>query len=334
MPSLQIKENKTAFAVTYIGKYPNGSARYSWHRLGKFRRVADAKVAFEKWIRDHCPSQAKGALNLDTLAEIYWRHVPKAKTTVASERGYLRATVDDFGMIPVHKITQEMVIGWRNNLTEKYSANTVRLRLGFLKSLIKFAFDQGYIAHAPTDKVRPPVVHRSQPKYLSQEIIAKLIEHSNGKGKLMLAMLYYTGMRPIELKRLTAENVDLGKNTITILPSPEVVHKTKNKNPKIIPIHDNLKPLLKDMIPATGTICYVDNLKRTIAIAKRRAGFKEHITPYMLRHSFATHILEASPDDKTLIALKELMGHSTIDTTLIYARPLVKRLESTIHLLK
>jgi len=193
--------------------------------------------------------------------------------------------------------------------------------------MLRKAKDWKYIEAIPTIKLLK--VPNAPIKYLSVKEIDSLINHSSQWLKPIIIVLCNTGMRIGELLNLRLDNIDLPRGYITVI-SP------KTNNYRLIPINTELGPLLhwlanNYIAPKSMTInkrlptqseylfCHPDgskikSIKTSFNNACRRSGIKA--TVHTLRHSFASHLVMNGVD---LVSIKELLGHSSIDTTMIYA---------------
>ncbi len=182
------------------------------------------------------------------------------------------------------------------------------------------------------EDVKTPKRTKSLPKSLNEEEVKKLIHAIDGhqddshkkqafklRNKVLLALLYSTGLRVSELVFLETDSVDLEERTIRI--------RGKGEKDRIVLFDDNTRILIEDYLdkrPGEGdylflnrsgnhlTTRYVQMMIKDYATA---AGIKKRVTPHILRHSFATHLLKNGVDIR---AIQQLLGHSNLSTTQIY----------------
>jgi integrase/recombinase XerD len=182
----------------------------------------------------------------------------------------------------------------------------------------------------PTDGLKPPKVEKKTPETLTIEEVNLLLEQPSGdtpkeiRDKAMLELLYATGLRVSELISLKISDVNLSLNYI------ECHDRTKSR---IIPIENAAKFALNKYITEVRPSMCADseylftNVKgdmmsrqgfwKVLKSYAKKAGIDKDITPHMIRHSFATHMVINGAD---LASLQEMLGHSDISTTQIYLR--------------
>ena len=157
--------------------------------------------------------------------------------------------------------------------------------------------------------------------------------HQRGQGKalwckwtIFFSIMAYTGMRPGEVANLTINDVDLGRNIF-------IIRDSKTNFPRLVPIPPNIEKLLKDYLKDvnSGLFERVDNVDWHYNFHRRikMLGIKRtNLTPYSLRHSLITRLLE---EDVNLFKVQKLVGHRRIDTTAVYTHMTIKDLENCIR---
>ena len=171
------------------------------------------------------------------------------------------------------------------------------------------------------------------PVVLNKEEISKMLEATlNLKHRLVLMFLYYTGIRLNEIVNLKWEDIDFERDTIHLKTA-------KGEKERIIFLHEKLKNFIEYFGIKKESFAFMSNLgkkydKRTIQMivknAAERAGIGKKITPHTLRHSFATHLLEAGADIRHI---QKLLGHSSLQTTQIYTHVANKDIKKLANLL-
>lgn len=177
-----------------------------------------------------------------------------------------------------------------------------------------------------------PKVEKKLPKILSTQEVVLLLEQpkcTDLKGlrdKAMLELLYATGIRVSELIYLDITDIDLKaghlncnkSNKERIIPIGSIAQDALNKyikNARGLLIHDPIEEAL--FVNINGTRISRQGFWKIIKYYKNQAKITKEITPHILRHSFATHLLENGAD---LRSIQEMLGHSDISSTQIYAQ--------------
>ena len=174
-----------------------------------------------------------------------------------------------------------------------------------------------------------PKKKKTLPKVLSKEEINLIINNiKNSKHKLMIEILYSSGLRLSELINLKREDINLNENTIRI-------NQAKGKKDRLTILSQKVKKELQ--IYLVKTEFKTKNLfetnrnkkytKKSIQEILKKASIiiSKHITPHQLRHSFATHLLESGTDIRYI---QRLLGHSKLETTSIYTYVAKNKLEN------
>lgn len=172
-------------------------------------------------------------------------------------------------------------------------------------------------------KVNIPKPKRNKilPDILTIDEIRKLIEATNNpKHKLIIKLLYGTGLRVSEVVNLQKKDVDFEENLIK-------VNLGKGKKDRFVKVPSSMKENLENysklnnlkiLFPSNrGGKLTVKSIQKIVQNAAKKAGIKKRVYPHLLRHSFATHLLEKGTD---LRIIQKLLGHSSIKTTQIYTQ--------------
>ena len=223
-------------------------------------------------------------------------------------------------------------------------ARSIARHLTTLRSFYGFLLREGALATNPTEHLRMPRQWQTIPKYLNLGDIQKLIEAPDQsrptgiRDRAMLELLYATGLRVSEL-------CDLGTSDFN--PGPGVLRATgKGNKQRMVPIGDDAvlavekylrlgRPaLLKGrssrflFVTARGGRLTRQAFWKLLAGHGRKVGIFHNLTPHVLRHSFATHLLEGGAD---LRSVQTLLGHADISTTQIYTHVMRSRLRNTVE---
>ena len=238
-------------------------------------------------------------------------------------------------------VSREQITWYMTQLKEKgLAAATIARKLAAIKAFYRFMTAEGYMDANPAEVVEAGTKGIKLPHVLSEDEVVRLLNQpdittSEGfRDRTMLEVLYATGMRVSELINLTLERVDLNmkyiiafgkgsKERIVPLGSvaaeflqqylekvrPKLTHAGRNTNIVFLAFggHELTRQRFWQIIRAYG----------------RKAKINKALTPHILRHSFATHLLDNGAD---LRSVQELLGHSDISTTQIYTHLTNKRL--------
>jgi integrase/recombinase XerD len=228
---------------------------------------------------------------------------------------------------------------YRENLDSK----SVARHLVTLRNLFRFAQIQELIPSDPTINLESPKIRRALPGYLRLEEVEKLLEQPNEKtaiglrDRAMLEVLYSTGLRVSELTSLRVPDLDTKVGCVRCIG--------KGDKERIVPVGRKalgmVEKYLKDGRPqlyskgkASSSPALFVNTRgaplsrvgvwKILSAYGRRAGLRAALTPHMLRHSFATHLLERGAD---LRSVQLMLGHADISTTQIYTHVVEERLK-------
>lgn len=202
----------------------------------------------------------------------------------------------------------------------KLTAQTVAGRITALRFFFVKVLRRPY---QELDLVYPKLPDRL-PTVLSEDEVAKLIESaSNAYHRVILTTLYATGMRRTELSRLKVEDIDSQRMVIHVRQGKGGKDRDVTLSPRLLEI---LRDYWKWRKPQVYLFPSLQRKRRELPItdraiyhavraAARRAGIKKKITPHVLRHSWATHLLERGTDLKTI---QMLLGHVDLEATTIY----------------
>lgn len=236
------------------------------------------------------------------------------------------------GVFDVSKITATNLTSYVLFLEkEGRAASTISRSIASIKALFDYLFHEGIIEKDISRVLKAPKIEKKIPEILTVEEVNLLLdqpEEKSQKGirdKAMLELLYATGMRVSELLHLKVEDLNL--------PMGYVVCHEGNKE-RVVPFGKEAKKALERYVneARNGMLgeeereflfvnCSKSGMSRQgfwklLKIYASRAGIEKEITPHTLRHSFAAHLVENGADLKSV---QEMLGHSDISTTQIYA---------------
>ncbi|NBS90417.1 tyrosine recombinase [bacterium] len=232
-------------------------------------------------------------------------------------------------------------IAW---LTEQnYSRATIARRIASLRSLYRYLQRQQKVDRDPTDGLKGPKLDQNLPHFLSQEDIDKLLNAPQGetlmclRDRAILETLYSAGLRVSELVALNQEYLDLNDGTAVVrgkgkkeriaLLGPQALKAVEaylheRKLQKSLKVKENPAIFLNK----NGTRLTTRSVGRLLEKYIKLAGMDARTTPHTLRHTFATHLLDAGADIR---GVQELLGHSSLGTTQIYTHVTTTRLKES-----
>lgn len=226
---------------------------------------------------------------------------------------------------------------------ENLSAKTIVRNLVAIRTFFRFLVQEGILETNPVEDLESPKVAKTLPEILTLKEIEQLLEQPNlqtplgMRDRAMLEMLYATGMRVSELTHLPTHQVNLeggyvllygkgSKERIVPLGSEAIKWVTLYlKESRGILAKGKESPFL--FINRSGKGMSRQGLWKNLKNYAQRAGLRKRITPHLLRHSFASHLLEGGAD---LRSVQMMLGHVDISTTQIYTHVTGERLKK-IH---
>lgn len=238
-------------------------------------------------------------------------------------------------------VNREQITGYMTQLKEKgLAAATIARKLAAIKAFYRFMTAEGYMDANPAEVVEAGTKGIKLPRVLSEDEVVRLLNQpdittSEGfRDRTMLEVLYATGMRVSELINLTLERVDLNMKYIIAFG--------KGSKERIVPLGSVAAEFLQQYLEKVRPkLTHADRNTNIVFLAfggheltrqrfwqiirgyGRKANINKALTPHILRHSFATHLLDNGAD---LRSVQELLGHSDISTTQIYTHLTNKRL--------
>ena len=229
---------------------------------------------------------------------------------VLFNKDFFEMTLKDPGVV-----TEDDVKGYLAGLLDKGRAHsTVALARSALLFLYNDLLEKGFT------KVRTPKIEKKLPVVLTKEEMKALLEAaSHDKSRLLVEMLYASGLRISECLSLKVEDVEAAQRIAW-------VRHGKGGKDRMVILSEGLVAHLRRYLEREGIVrgpiflgrdgpLSVRTAQKIISGLARKAGILKAVTPHKLRHSFATHLREAGTD---LRVIQELLGHASIQTTEIY----------------
>lgn len=246
------------------------------------------------------------------------------------------------GIINLKEISHSFVRSWLASLKEAdLSARSINRKISTLKSFFKFHLKNGGIEYTPMAKVISPKMNKRLPVFIKEtdtaSLISSLVVHTEDwdslNAKTIFTLFYNTGMRLAELINLKENQVDFYKKQIKVLG--------KGNKERIIPVSSEVIKITEEYIQykkkefgETGDSLivsakgkkiypkYAYNLVNKILSDNIKTLDKK--SPHVLRHTFATHLMN---NGANLDAVKELLGHASLATTQVYTHNTIEKLK-------
>ena len=244
-------------------------------------------------------------------------------------------------------VSREHLVGYLEKMSESLSARSRARRLAAVRSFFKYLERTGRLVKSPASGVRFPKLGLTLPKVLSPSEVEALLSMPDAsrplgeRDKALLELLYATGLRISELAELQLKQVHLDAGYLVV--------RGKGDKERLVPMGEWASEALKAYLEGSRILLAGKGNGREVFLNRagqglsrqglwkiiknyaRRAGIGRNMTPHMLRHSFATHLLENGVD---LRLLQTMLGHADVSTTQIYthvARTRLKEIHTKYH---
>jgi integrase/recombinase XerC len=208
-------------------------------------------------------------------------------------------------------------------------ARSLALRVASLRSFYRYLVQQGKLKENPASYLQVPKFDKPLPKNLDVDQVNQLLDFDTSedalacRDKAMLELFYSSGLRLDELVSANLQDIDWSEALIRV--------RGKGNKQRVLPIGRMAVAAIKDWLKVRGAYIGTEpdalflskqksrishrQVQQRVKLWSERQGLAQHLHPHMLRHSFATHMLESSSD---LRAVQELLGHANLNTTQVY----------------
>jgi len=236
-----------------------------------------------------------------------------------------------------------MVRDWVVQLIDQsISARSINRKRSSVNSFFKYLKKLDIRADNPVDKVKAPKVKQRLPDFVEESKMTELFfnedifedDFSGRRDRLIISLIYACGIRLSELINIKDRDCDLRQGTVLVLG--------KRNKERIIPLHDNMIGMIRDYISlrklngvtGSGYLLCLDSGKplyekfvyRKVNKYLSTVTTKSKKSPHVLRHTFATHMLNHGAD---IYAIKELLGHSSLAATQVYTHNTIEKLKKS-----
>ena len=220
----------------------------------------------------------------------------------------------------------------RGYITQRHrqgiSGRSLQRNLSAIRAFYNYLLDKGTVKQNPAEGLITPKTEKRLPKTLDVEQSTRLVDIKDNKGlairdRAILELMYSSGLRLSECVGLDLHSIDRADATVTVLGKGNKVRTVPVGKYALQAVAEWLK--LRPQMAALGEMALFVSTRGSRLSARAvqqrfrhwaiKQGLDTHVHPHMLRHSFATHLLESSSD---LRAVQELLGHADISTTQIY----------------
>ncbi len=249
----------------------------------------------------------------------------------------------EYNLFTIQEIDHKILRAWVVQLSEqKLEPKTINRKIATLKAFFKYLLKNNITKTDPSKALKSLKVPKSIPQFVKNNEMERLFEMANfGKdfvglrNQVIIELLYGTGIRLAELIGLQNNDIDLHQAQIKVTG--------KRNKQRIIPINNTLLDLLKNYIQQkndifnephliltdSGKIAYPMQIQRICNKILSENTMLKKKSPHVLRHTFATHMLNQGAD---LNAIKELLGHSSLAATQVYTHNSIKKLKEAHQL--
>lgn len=240
------------------------------------------------------------------------------------------------------QVSRQQLIAYLVRLKQEgRAASTVARKLASIKAFYRFLTAERYVRRNPAEVLEAASRGLHLPKVLSVQEVERLLDEPNlgtldgYRDKTMLELLYATGMRVSELVNVPVKNVDMKMQYVIVMGKGSkermlplgrtALHYLEHYLSVVRPqlLHGKPDAAAELFVTGWGGPMTRERFYEIIVAYGKSAGISKRVTPHMLRHSFATHLLNNGTD---LRIVQELLGHADISTTQIYTHLDVERL--------
>ena len=244
----------------------------------------------------------------------------------------------------IQELTFKEIRSWIFFLSENdYSNKSINRKIATIKSYYKFLLSRELIPINPPERIQPLKIEKKLPVFLKETEMTNLLDNidfdedsdfENSRNRVIFELLYGTGIRLSELTNLKMKDLSFYGNTIKVLG--------KRNKERLIPLNTNLVNTIREylsrrkaldsindpdflLLTASGNQVYPMLVQRVIKKYIMKVSSISKKSPHVLRHTFATHLLNKGAD---LNSVKDLLGHSSLAATQVYTHNTMSKLKA------
>ena len=240
-------------------------------------------------------------------------------------------TVNEFPLVSPNDVVEADIRRWSNSLHRQgLGRKTIQRKLSSLRSFFRYHVNRRQIRHNPVIAIRSPKAEKNLPQVFDIDELNHLLDMQAEtwielRDKAMVELLYSSGLRLSELAALNIGSFDFSEALVKVLG--------KGNKERILPVGSKALEAIKSWLVVRESIVLNDDCEGALFLSNKglrlghrsiqlrleklglSAGASQRLHPHLMRHSFASHMLQSSSDIR---AVQELLGHSDISTTQIY----------------
>ena len=245
----------------------------------------------------------------------------KRPRTYAIERQALTNFSNVINPSAINNISSQQIEQWKQERLKNAKSTTTNIDFRVLRAALSKAVEWGYLGKNPAKYVKEIKISKHIPRFLDKKEIKQLFSATDGQINLIMRTFIYTGIRLAELINIRWQDVNFKKKEIILQAHDDF--QLKDYEVRVIPIHEDLFKELYPIQKQNGLVFTNGGgkglnrrwLEEKFQQVRKSAGI-EYCKIHDLRHTFASHLVMSGVD---LVTVKELLGHSSITTTMIYA---------------
>lgn len=237
-------------------------------------------------------------------------------------------------------ITHRQVRYWLSSIiSQGFTPRSANRKLSSLRTFFRYLQREGVVKTNPLTRIIPPKSGKRLPSFVGESEMTELLnterfndDYAGVRDQLILELFYFTGMRLSELVGLTVDKIDFSSQTIKVLG--------KGNKERILPMHPELSKVISEYLIVRDEI-NLNKFEKTLFLTEKgkpiypklvyrivRANLSnvttlEKKSPHVLRHTFATHLLNHGAE---LNAIKDLLGHANLSATQVYTHSSFEKL--------